>query len=199
MKKISKIIAILVVGAISITFNSCSKAKKLSEEEKNDLRYLREEEKLARDVYLYAYSLYGEDVFSNIASSEQKHMDKVLRLLNDYQINDPASATVGVFNNAELQNLYNVLASQCDSSLKDALIVGATIEDVDIFDIDEFFSHTSQKDIIDTYEKLNCGSENHMRAFTGKLEDMGYSYTPQYISLEEYTAILSSASGGCGK
>ena len=198
MKKLKIVIALVIVGVSSLTFNSCNK-NKLSQDEISDLKYLREEEKLARDIYLHSYAVYGEEVFNKIASSEQKHMDKLLKLLDKYKVEDPASETIGSFQNADLQNLYNVLAGQADSSLKEALIVAATIEDVDIFDIDQFIGHTKQKDIIKTYEKLNCGSDNHMRAFTDKLSEYNYTYTPKYISLEEYASILSSASGGCGK
>jgi len=198
MKTLKTAITLILLAATVLSFNSCTK-KKLSADEISDLKYLREEEKLARDIYLHSYDRYGEEVFKNISESEQKHMDKLLKLLDDYKIEDPASNTVGVFNNAELQNLYNVLAHQADSSLKEALIVAATIEDVDIFDIDQFIGRTSQKDIIDAYEKLNCGSDNHMRAFTDKLAAYNYTYTPQYISLEEYVSILSASSGGCGK
>ncbi len=200
MKTLKTILAIAFVVSTSVVFNACNKANKLSTTEKENLKYLREEEKLARDVYLHAYDKYGEEVFKNISNSEQKHMDKVLGLLEDYKIDDPASSTVGVFSNSELQNLYNILAAQVDSSLKEALIVGATIEDVDIFDIDEFLANTKQKDIIKTYENLNCGSDNHMRAFTSKLSSgYNYTYTPQYITIDEYAAILAAQSGGCGK
>ena len=198
MRNLKTVITLILLTGTVISFNSCTK-KKLSSDEISDLKYLREEEKLARDIYLHSYDRYGEEVFKNISNSEQKHMDKMLKLLDDYKIEDPASNTVGVFKNSELQDLYNILAHQADSSLKEALIVAATIEDVDIFDIDQFIGRTSQKDIINTYEKLNCGSDNHMRAFTDKLAAYNYTYTPQYISLAEYAAILSAPSGGCGK
>lgn len=194
-----KIIYIVSIGLISYNFSSCSKANKITEAEKTDLRYLREEEKLARDVYLYSYDVYGEQIFNNIASSEQKHMDKMLGLLDDYKIEDPASSVRGVFNNEELQELYDHLISISDTSLLGALIVGATIEDVDIFDIEEFMTRTSQKDIQNVYEKLECGSTNHMRSFNKELETMNYTYTPQYISQSEYNSITNAENTGCGK
>jgi hypothetical protein len=197
-KSIIQGLLILVMGGALTVFTSCNKQASLSVEEIDDLKYLREEEKLARDVYLHSFELYGEAVFNNIASSEQKHMDKMLELLNSYDIQDPASVERGVFNNTELQHLYNTLITKSDSSLLDAFIVGAIIEDVDIFDIEENISRTNQQDILNVYDKLECGSRNHMRAFTNELEALGYSYTPQYISLEEYNAILAETSGGCG-
>ena len=203
MKKSSKTIAFTLLTVLSLgfamtTFGSCTKKDTLTTQEIEDLKYLREEEKLARDVYLYSYDLYQEAIFENISTSEQKHMNKLLGLLNQYNIDDPASTVRGVFNNQELQSLYNTLIAKADSSLLDALIVGATIEDVDIYDIDEFVARTSKNNIIRIYEKLECGSNNHMRAFTGELTALDYIYTPQYISLSEYNVILSAESGGCG-
>ncbi len=55
--------------------------KSLTVQEKIDLLHLREEEKLARDVYLYAFDKYGLKIFQNISSSEQRHADKILEIL----------------------------------------------------------------------------------------------------------------------
>ncbi len=64
----------------------------LTKEEAEDLLVLREEEKLARDVYLYSYDKYNTQIFSNISSSEQRHMDKILFLLTKYGLDDPVNA-----------------------------------------------------------------------------------------------------------
>ncbi|MFT5723592.1 MAG: hypothetical protein ACI9JN_000706 [Bacteroidia bacterium] len=89
----------------------------LTTAETNDLQFLREEEKLARDVYLYAYDVYKESIFSNISSSEQRHMDAVLALLNTYGIEDPVGTQgAGVFTNQVLQQLYDQLIITVDSS-----------------------------------------------------------------------------------
>ena len=101
-----------IVLTISLTLLgtvSCDKSKKLNSSEIEDLTYLREEEKVARDVYLYAFDKYGETTFQNISNSEQKHMDKVLELLNEYDLPDPALAERGMFKNNELQMLYDDL------------------------------------------------------------------------------------------
>jgi len=193
------IISLLLSSSIVLIFSSCDKSRKLTSEEITDLNYLREEEKLARDVYLFLYDLYQDDVFLNISKAEQKHMDKMLKLLDTYDLPDPATNERGAFNNVELQTLYNQLIVQSDSSLIEALKVGATIEDVDLFDIRAFINRAERKDILNTYDKLDCGSENHMRAFSARLSELGYQYQPQYISQTEYNAILATESGGCGK
>jgi len=162
------------------------------------LQYMREEEKLARDVYITMYDLYQIPVFNNISNSEQRHMDRVLCLLNHYDIDDPALVGVGEFSNSDLQDLYNNLVEQGSVSLIDALTVGATIEDVDIFDLDEYIGQTSNEAIITIFSHLACGSGNHMRAFSRLLNNNDAEYTPQYISQEEYDEIISSSNGPCG-
>jgi len=170
----------------------------LSQEEKDDLLFMREEEKLARDVYLHNFDLYGMKIFQNISNSEQTHMDRLLDLIVAYNLTDPASLEIGVFNNADLQSLYNDLITKSNLSLLDALEVGATIEDVDIRDLDESIAKTDKVDIILTYENLNCGSRNHMRAFIGQIESAGGSYTPQFITVEKFNEILNADHEKCG-
>ena len=195
MKKI-----VFVMFGLSILFSNGSNDEKLTpltEVEKNDLLFLREEEKLARDIYIYAYNKYQNTVFNSISQSEQKHMDNVLSILNQYSISDPASTQLGVFNNAALQSLYNQLKSQVDISAPESLKVGATIEELDINDIDDFIANTSNSKVLNMYDKLNCGSKNHIRSFTDQLKAVGITFVPQFITLEEYNTILNSPSGSC--
>jgi len=170
----------------------------LNDQEIQDLKFLREEEKLARDVYLHLYESYGLNIFNNISSSEQKHMDAVLAVMNQYDIADAATSERGVFNNSDLQQLYNDLITQGELSLIEALKVGATIEDVDIRDLKNAINATSNQDLIGMYEKLECGSRNHMRGFISQLESNGGSYTPQFITQEAFDLVLNGAHENCG-
>lgn len=167
--------------------------------EQQDLSYLREEEKLARDVYLYNKELYGLNIFGNISSSEQTHMDKVLELLELAGLEDPMkSNSIGEFNNAELAALYTELTEQSSVSIVEALKVGALIEDLDIDDIEKMMTHTTNTSVLKVYSNLVCGSKNHIRAYTNNIENNGETYTPQFISVDYYNQILSESSGGCG-
>ena len=170
----------------------------LTQNEINDLKFLREEEKLACDVYIYSYNKYKLAIFNSISQSEQTHMNSVLSLLNKYGIPDPSSVQMGIFVNQDLQVLYNNLISQSNISLIEALKVGATIEDLDINDIDDFIINTSKSDLLTVYNNLTCGSKNHIRSFTTELSNNEVSYEPQFISLEEYNSIINTPSGGCG-
>ncbi len=166
----------------------------LNEEEKQWLIQMREEEKLARDVYLALGQQRWTRIFSNIANSEQTHTDAIKDLLDRYQIEDPIKEdTYGVFTSPVLRNLYTILLEQGKKSLLDALIVGATIEDLDIKDLQELTKTTDNEDIILTYTNLEKGSRNHLRAYVKQIQKNWWTYTPQYISQTEYETILSSA------
>ncbi len=203
MKKIIAL-AVLSIGLLS----SCSSdddnniieevSTELTQTEIEDLSFLREEEKLARDVYIYSYNLYQLEIFNSISNSEQMHMNSVLNLMNIYGIPDSASEEIGVFNNQDLQAIYNSLILQSDISSIEALTVGAIIEDLDINDIDHFINNTTKTDLLTVYDKLTCGSKNHIRSYTSQLESNGITYIPQFISIEYYTIILNEPSGGCG-
>lgn len=141
----------------------------LSATEKESLLYMREEEKLARDVYNTFYDRYGLRVFSNIATSEQAHMDAVLTLLNRYGLADPAAAAPGVFNNDDLQALYDDLIDQGNASLTAALQAAVLIEETDIADLQDGLALTSHADLRAVYNNLLRASQNHLRAFSRQL------------------------------
>ena len=161
------------------------------------LKHMREEEKLARDVYDYFYMKYQLPIFDNISNAEQTHMDRVLKVLTQNGIKDPASSEPGIFNNIELQQLYNDLIKQGDKSIVDALKVGATIEDVDIKDLMEFSKETTNPVILNIFKNLTCGSRNHMRAFISLLESHDATYTPKYISEKLFKKIVKGKNEKC--
>jgi hypothetical protein len=165
----------------------------LSVEEATDLAFMREEEKLARDVYAAMYSLWQHTIFQNIGASEQVHTDAVKALLTRYALPDPAATTLpGQFSDPMLQSLYDSLLAGGQASLIDALLVGAEIEDVDIRDLRAIQATVENADILLVIENLLKGSRNHLRAFHDNLLRQGVSYTPQYITQAEYDAIVNS-------
>src|SRR5512139_1141758 len=138
----------------------------LTAAESAGLLYMREEEKLARDVYNQMYTLWGLPVFQNIASSEQTHMDQVKLLLDRYGLADPAMDP-GKFTDPTLQALYDQLIAQGSVSLEEALKVGALIEQTDISDLQTRLAQTDNADIQLVYNNLMSASYNHLSAFTG--------------------------------
>ena len=166
----------------------------LNDADKEALIFMREEEKLAHDVYLEMYELWGMRIFQNISRSEQSHTEAVKTLLDGYGVPDPATGEVGVFTNPNLQVLYNDLVAQGSQSLPDALLVGAAIEEIDILDLEERLAQTDNADIQHVFENLLKGSGNHLRAFTSTLmTQAGESYQPQYMSIDSYQAIVGES------
>jgi hypothetical protein len=133
------------------------------------LEYLIEEEKLAHDVYQAMFDIWGARVFGNILQSESTHQSQVLTLLEARNIDDPRSSQVGVFNNNDLQNLYDDLIVKGSISARDAFEVGVMIEELDIKDITLQLAVSADADVVLTLERLRSGSESHLRAFNNQL------------------------------
>jgi len=165
----------------------------LSGEEVSGLILMREEEKLARDVYTHLYASWNMRIFRNISASEATHMNALLILLDRYDLEDPVGEDiVGSFENETLQSLYISLCAQGDSSLAGALEVGATIEDLDIMDLMELSEQVDNEDILFTYESLTKGSRNHMRSFVSQLQRYGENYDAQFIEQVLLDSILAT-------
>ena len=169
----------------------------VDEQEVANLLWIREEEKLARDVYITLGDMWDLPVFNNISQAEQQHMDALGVLLDRYGIQDPVGDNgVGVFTDPELQALYDQLVEQGGRSATDALMVGAAIEELDILDLQKAMAETDNADIQQVYSRLNAGSESHLRAFVGNLErQTGESYAPQYMDQDAYDVIMAGSNG----
>lgn len=173
----------------------------LTESEIQGILFMREEEKLARDVYLALAESWGMNIFSNIAGSEQTHMDSVLTLIEMSDLEDPiGDAGNGVFENQDLQALYDDLVERGNLSLDEAMLVGGAIEEIDILDLQNYLAETENGAVIEVYQNLLMGSINHLRAFVRTYErQTGESYQPQFMSQESYDELMAgSADRGNG-
>lgn len=163
----------------------------LSQAEIDFLTFAREEEKLARDVYLALDGTYP--IFGNIAASEQNHMDAVLVVLQRYGVRDPAEGKAnGEFTNAMLAQLYDDLVSRGSQSTLAAVQVGLTIEELDIRDLTDAGARMTRADIRTLVDNLLRASRNHLRAFYQQLVALGGTYSPQYLDEETFLAIATS-------
>lgn len=166
----------------------------LNETERTALLYMREEEKLARDVYVFLYGKWKHSTFENIKEAEGRHMEAVRCLLDKYDLKDPVGEDVyGKFENKQLADMYDALTADGAVSLEKALAVGAAIEDVDIFDLQKYLMDTKvdNADIKAVFENLMRASRNHLRAFNGALNKVGVVYTPKYLDQTSYDAIVN--------
>jgi len=209
MKKLKsfQIVFLLIALAVLSLFNlSCSdnnneetimeSVDKLSNEDTEALLFMLEEEKLARDTYDYLDNKWGIKQFTNIKKSEQSHMNAIINLLDQHSI----AYTVlpyGSFEDETLQNYYNQFIESGQISQANALQIGATIEDLDIVDLQEFIDNTTNLDIISVFESLKCGSKNHLRSFVSSIENIGDTYIVQYLTQEDYNLIISSNNEQC--
>lgn len=162
----------------------------LTSPEEEGLLFMAEEEKLAGDVYSSLNEIWSLRVFDNIGRAERTHQAAVETLLVRYSLAVPANP-LGEFSNETLQSLYNDLVSRGGLSVEEALRAGASIEELDILDLEERMAQTDKEDIQLVYSNLKRGSENHLRAFVNNLERRGIEYRPEYLSMQEYDGIIS--------
>ncbi len=172
-------------------------ADSLTQFDVDGLLLMREEEKLARDVYAYFYEQYELKIFSNITASEERHAAAVLYLLESFGIEDPMQEEVGVFANETLQELYTSLTA-AGTTIEEALATGAYIEEYDIVDLEELIEATEIAAIERVYGNLLAGSGNHLRGFVRTLGNYGVSYEPQILSVEKFDELIAD-SNSCGQ
>lgn len=164
----------------------------ISDDELAVLLKMKEEEKLARDVYTVLYQKWGSRIFYNISQAEEKHMNAVILLLKYYGSADTLVEEAGIFTRPEFQTLYNDLVTAGSASVEDAFKTGALIEEMDIKDLTDILESATNENIILVFENLLKGSRNHLRAFIRQLASLGISYIPVYISADEFEQIINS-------
>jgi hypothetical protein len=165
----------------------------LSESELASLFKMKEEERLARDVYSVLYMKWGNQIFSNISAAENNHLNAIVLLLTSYGVTDTSTGKAGVFSDAAVQSLYNDLIAKATVSIEEAYKAGTLIEEMDIKDLSESLSNTTNENVILVFENLMKGSRNHLRAFNRQLTTLGIVYIPIYIGQADYDQIISSA------
>lgn len=190
------IISVRGDGTTSVLLNSLgavvSDQLNFEDEELMALLRMKEEEKLARDVYTVFYEKWGIPVFSNISKAETTHMNAVIFLLKNYGEDYTKVKEPGTFEDPRFQELYNQLVSKGSVSAGEADKAGALIEEMDIKDLTEQLNVVSNENIKLVFENLRKGSRNHLRAFNRQLTFLGLTFEPQYLSKEEFTQIINS-------
>jgi len=137
--------------------------------EDNDMKFMVEEEKVARDAYEFLANLWNLKVFNNIKHSEQRHINMIQDLLNKNNIDFKVSTKRGVFYNNDLQTLYDDLIKKGSKSIYDALEVGKLVEEKDIKDLEEAIKNSENDEAKQVYSNLLKASQNHLKAFNKQL------------------------------
>ncbi len=169
---------------------TCDFSGTLTEAEIAGLMEMREEEKLARQVYIFMYEKYEHRVFNNISKSENAHTSAMLHLINGFGLTDPTPVNDTEFSNPVFTELYAQLTEKGSESLIEALKVGAFIEEYDINDLQNLVETTENPTVKRVYGNLLRASKIHLKAFTNSLKWLNATYTPTVISIEEYNEIL---------
>lgn len=177
---------------------AANRTGQLSEEERNDLLLMREEEKIARDVYLRLFDRWGLRPFGNISGSEQVHMDAILALLQHHGAPDPVDGLgIGEFHDPKMHALYDRLVEQGLKSREEAVRVGLAIEELDIADLRAAAARTDKAEILAVYANLERGSRNHLRAFYRSMRRLSVHYAPEHLSAKDFESIAVSAHEDC--
>lgn len=173
-------------------------ADELTPMERADLLIMREEEKIARDVYLRLYDRWGLRPFANISGSEQAHMDMILILLARHRLADPVHGLdIAVFHDPKMQTLHDELLANGRRSEADAICTGLRIEELDIVDLRAATARARLPEIRAVYAELERGSRNHLRAFYRWMQHLGIDYVPVHLSKEDFEAIARSEQESC--
>ena len=172
----------------------------LTQELKDSLAYMGNEERLAHDVYLNLYNYHKENsaieikqLYNIAKNSESRHVSIVQDLVKRYDINvsdlSDVNKTIvsennmsaenmpsGVYDIQKIQELYDTLYEKGIESQQDALEVGCMVEVTDINDLDEYIKQAEDAnatDIVAAFEVLRNGSYNHYWSFDKGLKNMG--------------------------
>ena len=177
---------------------------------------MREEEKLARDVYQTLGTMYPDSaIFGNIDDSEQIHMTTVKAMIEKYGYEDPnTNDNVGAYTGEDFgwyfTEKYNQLVERASISELEALYVGAFIEELDMMDINQCPQvivetdngindvsecgkvYTDNADIQRLYSSLLDGSDSHLEGYVNNIEKIigEGNYQAQVLSQEMVDAIL---------
>lgn len=164
----------ILTGTIAdVPIPACTITGTVTETEAAGLLFMREEEKMARDVYAYLDEKYKLPVFKNITKSENAHMSAVLRLIAGFKITDNSSNNPGEFTNTQLAELYNQLIAMGNISVIDALKAGVLIEQTDIADLKKEMLLVQNVSVKTVYTNLSKASEAHLKAFIWNLKVRG--------------------------
>ncbi len=160
--------------------------------EETGILQMREEEKMAHDVYAGFYTKWDLPVFQNISEAETTHYNAMLTLITAYKLTDPSTGVVGTFTNPAIGELYAKLVAAGTVSAAEALKTGAYIEEYDILDLEKLIAATENSAIIQIYSSLLRGSRNHLRSFVATLANYNVVYVPQIMTPETFDAIINS-------
>lgn len=213
MKTTNKLFGMMLLASSIFAFSSCSDSTVLPADditlksasmsvptvfpelisgEDTGILQMREEEKMAHDVYTSFYTQWNLVEFANIATAETNHYNAVYTLITAYGLTDPSTGVEGTFTDAAITELYAQLIEKGSVSAEEALKTGAYIEEYDILDLEKLIAETDNSAVIQIYSNLLRGSRNHLRSFVSALANYDLIYTPELMDQTSFDDIVNS-------
>lgn len=184
MKKIL-IICLVILG------NNLYSMIPLTECEIEGIVLVREERKLASDLFSELYDTWDFEIFKLISQSEQTYMDEIKELIDKFNIEDPVKDNSrGIFTSPYIKKLYSNLVEKGNKSAYESVRIAATLEDLSIKDLNDLLELSTKKEIITLYNSLRMASIGYIRAISKELKKYDRRYQAQFLSNEELRAIL---------
>jgi len=151
---------------------------------------VREDEKVARDLYFSFFGTFGLKPFENIGKAEDNHIKATEKLFDYYEIDYPALSENGKFENAIRQKLFDSLLLKGTPELE-AFKVMAMLEESNIVEYGEVLKTIANPNIKIVIENLARASANHFKAAIRQITALGGTYTPALMTQEQYRAVIA--------
>ncbi len=172
-RSLRMVLPLLAVASMLTAFSPLPvPAAALTDSEADGLACIREEERLAHDLYVVLYDLYG--------------------------LPDPAQGMPpGEFSDPTLQALHGDLLPRGRESVEKALCVAALVEEADILALQERLAQTTQPHLTRAYQNLLQASGNHLRAFAMQIgRQTGVENVPQLLDAAAYASLAGGTQPG---
>ena len=164
----------------------------ITKEEKQDIWFILEEEKMVRDLYYNFYQEYDNEVFEKLYKAENTQFEAVQQLVRNYNLEDPTSnKDVGKFKNLQIQMIYDELLEQGNENIKESMIASIDAQERSLRDVRENIERTDKDDIIFVFKNLETASKNHLRILMERLKEEGKDYESQYLEQADFDDITS--------
>ena len=151
---------------------------------------VREDEKVARDLYKAFFDNYKLKTFENISKAEANHMKAAEKLLDYYEVEYPAASDYGKFADTARQALYERYLQKGNTAME-AFKVMVYLEEENIVSYNEVLKDITNPNIKLVIENLSKASENHLRAAVRQITALGGTYQASLMTEEQYKSIIA--------
>lgn len=172
--------------ATPVTFAPAGAASQSSPEAAESYVNLFEAERVAAEVYAVLAEKWDGRPFSKIMEAEKTHLAAVSGVLARMGAKAPHTEA-GKYEMEEFQALYDSMVKRGSTSRKDAMEVGAEIEEMSIRDLLVWREAEKDPAVQKVLDNLIRGSSNHLKAFVRGRKALGMpEYEAKYLSKEEF-------------